>query len=85
MINHYRVLRVRTTATPEELRIAKKKRALETHPDRGGSVADFEAVTTAYAATLTQSERASATIPRLSRQFSDAVVVERLPRCCARV
>lgn len=48
MINHYRVLRVQTTATPEELRIAKKKRALETHPDRGGSVADFEAVTTAY-------------------------------------
>ena len=48
MRNHYRVLRVQTTATGEELRSAKKKRALETHPDRGGNRDDFDAVTTAY-------------------------------------
>jgi curved DNA-binding protein CbpA len=48
MINHFRVLRVTTTATPDDLRRAKKERALETHPDRGGTVADFDAVTTAY-------------------------------------
>lgn len=48
MINYYRVLRVQTTATQEDLRAARKLRALETHPDRGGSVAAFEEVTTAY-------------------------------------
>ena len=43
------VLGVSTTVTKEELRTAYRKKALETHPDRGGDAQAFRRVVAAYA------------------------------------
>lgn len=48
MINHFRILQVKTTVTPEELKKAYQARCLETHPDKGGSPEAFQEVSTAY-------------------------------------
>jgi curved DNA-binding protein CbpA len=42
------VLGVERLASPEELKRAFRRRALETHPDRGGDAAEFRAVHAAY-------------------------------------
>lgn len=48
MTNFYRVLRVNRTTPLEELKPAYWERCRETHPDAGGSAADFGLVSTAY-------------------------------------
>lgn len=49
LVNHYSVLRVSPTATAEKIRLAYKDKAKQTHPDRGGSRADFGEVQRAWA------------------------------------
>jgi curved DNA-binding protein CbpA len=46
--NYYRILGVTTAATTKELIEARKRRALETHPDHGGRREDFELVCRAF-------------------------------------
>lgn len=46
----YGVLRLKPGCKEEELKAAYKKRILETHPDKGGTVEEFRAVQTAYEA-----------------------------------
>lgn len=46
--NYYRILGVTTAATTKELIEARKRRALETHPDHGGNREDFEQVCSAF-------------------------------------
>ena len=45
---HYMVLQIEQTATPDEIKAAYRRRALETHPDKGGKPGEFEAVARAY-------------------------------------
>ena len=52
MLSPYRVLGIQPGCNEEELRAAYKKRALETHPDKGGNVEEFRSVKTAYEALL---------------------------------
>lgn len=48
MINYFRILGVSTSATAEELRVARKKKSRETHPDHGGNRTAFGEVIAAY-------------------------------------
>jgi hypothetical protein len=48
MKNLYLVLGIDREATPEEVKAAYHRRAMECHPDRGGSPAAFEEVKAAY-------------------------------------
>ena len=48
----YVVLGISDDATAEEIRMAYKKRARDTHPDKGGQPGEFEAVARAYRAML---------------------------------
>lgn len=47
-LNPYEALGLDIDATPEEIRAARRKRAKETHPDKGGDREAFEQVQTAY-------------------------------------
>ena len=44
MANFYDVLRVSSTATVDEIKLAFKRRALQVHPDKGGSKEEFHLV-----------------------------------------
>ncbi|KAL7528548.1 hypothetical protein ACHAWF_004967, partial [Thalassiosira exigua] len=44
----YEILRIRTSASPVEIKNAYRRCALETHPDKGGEPGEFEAVARAY-------------------------------------
>jgi len=44
----HEVLKVKKDASPAEIKIAYRRRALETHPDKGGKPGEFEAVARAY-------------------------------------
>ncbi|BGP24165.1 hypothetical protein Rt10032_c03g1707 [Rhodotorula toruloides] len=48
--NHYTVLGIAFGATQAQIRIAYRKRALETHPDKGGCEEKFKKVQAAYEA-----------------------------------
>eukprot|EP00435_Cladocopium_sp_Y103_P022344 s1218_g5.t1 len=79
MLSPYRVLGIQPGCNEEELRAAYKKRALETHPDKGGNVEEFRSVKTAYEALLktvpTQlARKASNGSTSPSSEFSDASV-----------
>lgn len=61
MTNHYEILGIRENATPEEIKEAYRKRALETHPDRTGSEAkqeEFIKVNAAYQTLSNPQDRA---------------------------
>eukprot|EP00439_Symbiodinium_sp_Y106_P026880 s2444_g3.t1 len=45
---HYDVLQLPRKATPEDIQKSFRKRALVTHPDKGGRPEDFQAVVTAF-------------------------------------
>jgi hypothetical protein len=51
------ILGLKASASTLEIKAAYKKRALETHPDRGGSAAEFRAVQTAYETALKRRAR----------------------------
>jgi hypothetical protein len=44
----HEILGVSVDATKEEIKLAYRRRALETHPDKGGKPGEFEAVASAY-------------------------------------
>ena len=46
--NHYVVLGIEENATQEEIKKAYRRKASETHPDKGGSVEAFQEVQAAY-------------------------------------
>ena len=48
MQDPYSVLGVNPGATKDEVKKAFKKRAMETHPDRGGNEEEFKKVNEAY-------------------------------------
>lgn len=48
--SNYEVLGVSTTATQEEIRIAYKRLAMKFHPDKGGSIEEFQRIKKAYEA-----------------------------------
>jgi molecular chaperone DnaJ len=50
MQNYFEILGVTASASPDEVKSAYRKRALETHPDCGGSDAAFKQVAEAYEA-----------------------------------
>lgn len=54
----YRTLKVRRNASPDAIAKAYRRRAKETHPDRGGDRADFEAVDLAFRVLSDASARA---------------------------
>lgn len=47
-MDYYNTLGVPRTASPEEIKKAYRKLAMEHHPDKGGDVAKFQEITTAY-------------------------------------
>lgn len=47
-MKHYQNLGVSKNASPEEIKQAYRKRAQETHPDKGGNAEDFADVAAAY-------------------------------------
>eukprot|EP00434_Breviolum_minutum_P012857 symbB.v1.2.011330.t3/scaffold759.1/size164804/4 len=67
MVNFYDVLLVHQTATLEEIKLAFKRRALEVHPDKGGSKEAFHLVYQALE-TLTNPEARSSHDHHLSGQ-----------------
>ena len=58
MTNHYAVLDVKRTATPHEVKAARRAKAREAHPDRGGSAERFAAVQRAYDVLSDEAQRA---------------------------
>eukprot|EP00435_Cladocopium_sp_Y103_P032887 s426_g8.t1 len=48
MANFYEILQLRSDATVAEIRAAYKRKALEVHPDKGGSAGDFQLVLAAF-------------------------------------
>ena len=46
--NSYKVLGLKRSSSQEEIKLAFRKKALETHPDRGGRKEDFQKVRAAY-------------------------------------
>lgn len=48
-MNHYQILGVEPTASPEDIRRAWKQRARELHPDRGGDIGAFARLSEAHA------------------------------------
>ena len=47
-MDHYQILGVGKTATPEEIKHAYRKLASKHHPDKGGDTAMFQKIQTAY-------------------------------------
>lgn len=47
-MNPYEVLKVKKGASAKEVRRAHRRRAMETHPDRGGSAEEFKLVSAAW-------------------------------------
>ena len=48
----HELLGVSCDATPSEIKVAYRRRALETHPDKGGKIGEFEKVSRAYRSLL---------------------------------
>ena len=46
--NHYEVLGLKRSASQEDIKDAFRKKALETHPDKGGDEEEFKIVRNAY-------------------------------------
>ena len=55
--DHYAALGVQSTADASDIRKAYKKRALQTHPDKGGDEEEFKRVGAAYAVLSDQEKR----------------------------
>lgn len=55
--DHYAVLEIAITATESDVRLAYRKRALVTHPDKGGDEEEFKRCVTAYETLLDAPKR----------------------------
>ena len=55
--DHYAALGVQSTADASDIRKAYKKRALQTHPDKGGDEEEFKRVGAAYAVLSDEAKR----------------------------
>ena len=55
--DHYAALGIQSTADASDIRKAYKKRALQTHPDKGGDEEEFKRVGAAYAVLSDQDKR----------------------------
>eukprot|EP00930_Biecheleria_cincta_P064299 TRINITY_DN4985_c0_g1_i1.p1 TRINITY_DN4985_c0_g1~~TRINITY_DN4985_c0_g1_i1.p1 ORF type:complete len:584 (-),score=136.06 TRINITY_DN4985_c0_g1_i1:46-1689(-) len=58
-LGHYDTLGVQRTATPAQIHAAYRRRALATHPDKGGSPEDFRRVVAAFEELADPSRRAA--------------------------
>eukprot|EP00746_Dinoflagellata_sp_MGD_P040039 gnl/MRDRNA2_/MRDRNA2_19663_c0_seq1.p1 gnl/MRDRNA2_/MRDRNA2_19663_c0~~gnl/MRDRNA2_/MRDRNA2_19663_c0_seq1.p1 ORF type:complete len:587 (-),score=89.08 gnl/MRDRNA2_/MRDRNA2_19663_c0_seq1:7-1767(-) len=58
MQSFYKILNVESSVTKEELRVAFRHRALEVHPDKGGTKAAFQQVLAAFEALVDPAARA---------------------------
>ena len=47
-MDHYSTLGVNKTATPDEIKKAYRKLAMQHHPDKGGDITKFQEITNAY-------------------------------------
>jgi DnaJ family protein A protein 2 len=47
-MDYYQILGVPTTASPEEIKKAYRKLAMQHHPDRGGDTEKFKEISEAY-------------------------------------
>ena len=55
--DHYAALGIQETADASDIRRAYKKRALQTHPDKGGDEEEFKRVGAAYAVLSDEAKR----------------------------
>ena len=46
--DYYDILGISRYSSPEEIKIAYRKKAIDTHPDKGGDIEEFQKITEAY-------------------------------------
>lgn len=67
-MDYYNILGVNKTASPDEIKKAYRKLAMEHHPDKGGDVSKFQEITNAYETLSDPNKRAAYDNP--ASQFS---------------
>lgn len=69
-MDYYKTLGVPKTATPEEIKKAYKKLAMEHHPDRGGDTAKFAEINEAYEVLKNPQKRTEYDTPKSEYNFN---------------
>lgn len=68
--SYYDILGVGSSASPDDIKRAFRKLAIEKHPDRGGDVAEFQKISEAYEILKDPNKRAAYDNPQQNRGFS---------------